>query len=95
MILNYNDFKKSINEGKTIDIIGQEPLNKLIDQAYNHFKKTKQPINTLDILNYIEMEIGKELDDDDYELLYYKITGDDLDSDEIFDLEYEEKFIVK
>jgi len=97
MVLNYLKFinNNKINEGIVIDEIGDININKLIDKAYNHYKSTKTPINTLNIINYVEQLIGKELDDDDYEEIYYKITGEVLNAEEIMDLDDEEKFIVK
>lgn len=95
MLLKYSKFIKNINEGKVIEDVGDIKINDLIDKAYKHFKTNKEPVNTLDIINYVEQTIGKELDDDDYEELYYKITGEELDSEEIMDLDDEEKFIIK
>lgn len=95
MLLKYSKFITNINEGKIIEEVGDIKINDLIDKVYNHFKINKKPVNTLDIINYVEQSIGKELDDDDYEELYYKITGEELDSEEIMDLDDEEKFIVK
>ena len=95
MLLKYSKFIKNINEGKVIEEVGDIKINDLIDKTYKHFKTNKEPVNTLDIINYVEQTIGKELDDDDYEELYYKITGEELDSEEIMDLDDEEKFIIK
>lgn len=96
MLLKFSNFLSSqINEGKIIDEVGDTKTNEIIDKAYLYFKKRKKPINTLDIINFVEQYIGKELDDDDYEELYYKITGEDLDSEEIMDLDDEKKYIIK
>lgn len=96
MLLNYKNFSKNnVSEGKVIEEIGEKTIDTMIDDAYKHFKEIKKPINTLGIIEHVEEVIGKELDDDDYEVLYYKITGESLDGDEIFDLDEEEKFIVR
>jgi len=96
MLLGYNDFKnKNVFESSVIDQVGNSNIDKLIDKAYKYFKNIKKPVNTLDIMEYVETLVGKEMSDDDYEELYYKITGEDFDGDEIYDLEEEEKFIVK
>lgn len=94
MILEYNKFLKK-NEGIVIGKVGEKTIDKMIDDAYKHFKSIKKPVNSLDIMNYVEEQIGKEMDDDDFEELYYKISGENLDSDDIEDLDDEEKFIVK
>ncbi len=97
-MINFNQFKKLkksiIKEGILSDIQDNK-LDKYINDAYKYFKEIKKPVNTKDIMDYIEKSIGKELDDDDYELLYKKITGEDLTSDEISDLDDEDKFIIK
>jgi len=35
------------------------------------------------------------LADDDYDILYYKITGEEFDGNDIEDLDDEEKYIIK
>lgn len=69
-------------------------INKTIDNAYKHFKSISKPVNVIDIIEYVEDAIGKELTDKDYENLYYKITGDNLSSDEIMDADGE-KFTIR
>jgi len=94
-LLKYKKFLHNpVNEG-VVKEEGDENINKFIDQAYQYFKTLKKPINTKDIIDYVEKLIGKELDDDDYIDLYYKITGEYLDADVIEDLDDEEKFIIK
>jgi len=102
MILNYNKYRKNIlNENNPNNIIkdnidiGVDNFNEIIDNAYKHFKKIKKPVNTLDIIEYIENKIGKELPDDDYSKLYYKLTGEYIDDDEISDIGSEERYIIK
>lgn len=96
MILNYKNYKHKIlleneNNEKSNNNID---FNIIIDYAYKHFKTTKKPVNTLDIINFVENYIGTELDDNEYEYLYYKITGENINIDEIDDLEDEKKFII-
>lgn len=96
MLLDYKKFKdNSILVEKVIEEIGDNVIDGFIDDAYKHFKEIQKPVNALDIINYVEKSVGKELDDEDYEELYYKITGEDFNGDEIDDLEDEEKYIVK
>jgi len=96
MLLNYKKFTgKDILVENIIEEIGDKDVNNLIDSAYKYFKDIQKPVNTLDIINYVEEIYGKELDDDDYEELYYKITAEDFNGDEIEDLEEEEKYIIK
>lgn len=92
---NYTGFlSHKVNEG-IIRETDDSDINKHIDDTYTYFKEIKKEINTKDIIDRVEYLIGKELDDDDYVELYYKITGEYIDSDEIDDLDEEEKFIIK
>jgi len=93
-MFNYNKFVKSISEGVVVD--GDIDIDNMIDDIYKDFKKSKIPVNTIDIIEAVELEIGEELDDRDYEELYFKITGEriSLDSDKIPYLYGEEKYIV-
>jgi hypothetical protein len=93
-MINFNNFNKLITE---TNLINDDYLkvDEIIDNAYIYFKKINKKINTLDIIEYVEDKIGKELDDDDYNELYYRITGEDYNGDEIMDLEDEDKFYVK
>jgi len=96
MLLDYKKFKeKSILVESVIEDVGEDNIDNLIDDAYKHFKEIQKPVNTLNIINYVEQSIGKELDDEDYYDLYYKITGEEYDGDEIDDLDDEEKYIIK
>ena len=96
MLLNYKSFKdKGILVENIVEEIGDDSVDTLIDDAYKHFKQLQKPVNTLDIINHVESSYGKELDDDDYEELYYKITGEDYNGVEIEDLDDEEKYIIK
>jgi len=92
-MINFNNFNKLTET----NLINDDYLkvDEIIDNAYIYFKKINKKINTLDIIEYVEDKIGKELDDDDYNELYYRITGEDYNGDEIMDLEDEDKFYVK
>jgi len=96
MLKKYNEFNKiTMNEGVILDDIDIKDIDKMIDDAYENFKKINKKVNTLDIIEYVEDKIGKELDDDDYNELYYRITGEEYDDVEISDLDEEEKFYIK
>jgi len=95
-LTNYKKFianHKLLKEGYVEDY-NETEINKIIDNAYKHFKELHIKVNSKDIIEYIEQEIGKEMDDNDYEILYYKITGENLESDEISDLDDEEKYYI-
>jgi hypothetical protein len=92
-MINFNNFNKLTETNLIND--DYLKIDDIIDNAYKYFKKIKKKINTLDIIEYVEDKIGKELDDDDYNELYYRITGEDYDGDEIMDLEDEGKFYIK
>lgn len=97
MLLTYNRFNSkqtTVNEGVLNDM-EEKSMNKIIDDTFEYFKKNHIKVNTKDIFDHVEQVIGKELDDDDYSLLYYKITGNEINSDEIDDLDEEEKFYIR
>jgi hypothetical protein len=91
-MLTYNKFIL-LEKIQTQDQDDNIDYKSIIDNAYKHFKKLGIPINSLDILDYVETSIGKELDDNTYANLYYSITGEEIDSS--FDLNNEEKYIVR
>jgi len=96
MLLNYKKFKeRGILIESVIEDIGESKIDVLIDNAYKYFKEIQKPVNTLDIISYVEKSINKELDDEDYFELYYKITGEEFNGNEIYDLDDEEKYIIK
>jgi hypothetical protein len=95
-MLKFNEFKNKkpkLNES-IIDDFGDK-INDYIDESYDHFKKLKKPINTLDVIDYVFEKIGVELNDRDLQELYYKITGNELVDYDFDELKKEPKYIVK